>query len=56
MEENHVDINPIVADDHCEFCVAYYQLDEDFKSRIMLFMIQCKVMQDSRNNNKKFED
>ncbi len=56
MEENHVDIIPIITDNSCEFCDAYYQLDEDYKSKIMQFMIHCKVMQDMRRNNKKFED
>jgi hypothetical protein len=54
--EKSDDKNPEVEDEHCEFCEAYYQLDEDYKSRIMLFMIQCRVMQDARNKNKKFED
>ena len=56
MEENHVDVNPPVADSGCEFCEAYFQLDEDYKSKVIRFMINCKMLQDIRRNNKKFKD
>ena len=48
----HVNINPPLG--ACEICEVYYQLDEDFRAKVINFIIHCKLMQDMRNANKKF--